>query len=157
VTEILTAAATAITAFLLWIWPWGAPGIEVVKLSIPESCSASAVEKKKKTLKGSDRDVLVWRITNKCGEQVRINIRSADPAPIACVGEPRTATMGSPFSLGPRKTAYLICTVHYPPCPGDPSGKACTELYRYTTDFQKAAGGTVQEMAVSELEINVDP
>jgi hypothetical protein len=157
VETILTAAATAIATFLLWLWPWGAPGIQVAKVSIPENCSSSVPEKKKKTLNGDKRDILVWRIENKCGEQVRVKIHSADPAPIVCVGEPRTATIDSSFSLAPRKTAFLICTVTYPPCPGDPSGKACREKYKYVADFQRQGDDQMQIQAVSEIEINVDP
>lgn len=154
-TAFLTTITSAIAALLLLIRPWGAPGIQVVKVTIPE-CKDEAVPEIRtirKTLSADDRDILVWRITNKCGHQARVAIESAEPAPILCVGEPRTATVDSTFSLGGRKTAYLICTVAYPPCHGDP--KACREVYKYRVSAKVSSG--YQTQSVSEIEINVDP
>lgn len=95
----------------------GAPGVEVIKISIDKSCRHDKV--KLTTVRQKDQDVLVWRIQNDCptARSVLICVRPAPP--LRCSGDPEAAKIGTQFQIGAgqgdKVRAYIICTVKWPP------------------------------------------
>jgi hypothetical protein len=112
----------------------GAPGVEVLKIDYKEDrgvCDHHVTgegepDEPNRRVKKSDRDVLIWRITNECTDAQEVTIeRIVNPDqpvdyPFLCGGDPEKANIGASFELeapsgGVKKVrAFIVCAVKWP-------------------------------------------
>ena len=97
---------------------FGVKGVQVAKLTVPTSCDTSARIKVRKSVDKSNRDVLVWRIDNKCGKPIVASFLT-DSKAFTCFGVPPEAKMGKtgaevPFAMNAGDRFFVVCQVAYP-------------------------------------------
>ena len=97
-------------------WLVGAPGVEVINISLDKNCDHDADRLKK--AKKADRDVVIWSIVSECkvAHQLTIEPKNMNPF-IGCVGDPNTVDIGRPFVIdgatAGKVKLYAVCTVDW--------------------------------------------
>ena len=137
------------------------PGVEVLRIDFKEEkgkCDHHVTGEKtkpNKRLKRSDRDVVVWRLTNECKKDLKVTIAPPAGYPLVCAGDPENAKIGYEFKLEAssdqlkKVRAYIVCTVKWP---------AKTTTYTFVLS-EKVANVTVEasEPTAHEISIEVVP
>jgi hypothetical protein len=142
-------AALAVVGLLAGFWPFGAGGIEVIKVSIDNGSNDKKCTRKEltgtRTLKGSAQEVLVWRVESKCDLSIQMKIKTSS-APISCVGT-TGANVETQFTLAGHSKAAIACAVDYSKA-CDPKIKKDCPRYLVNIDIVGLYDPTASEIAI---------